>query len=114
MEKVQIAWESIVFKPLDKSITIINNEHVFLKFIENDAPFYSKLEFYHNDNLISDCSFKPQEQGQIKENMNNFDNLMKVLKKLNKQIESRHLGDFIKLVESYNVLNELAEYRPAL
>lgn len=89
-----------MFKPLDSTITSIN-ELAFLKFIETDAPFYSKLELYHNDSLISDCSFKPQEKLQIKENLNNFDNLMHALKELNKQINSLNLGNFIELIESY-------------
>ena len=42
------------------------NENTFLKFVETDAPFYSKLELYHEDSVVSDCSFKPEESKLIK------------------------------------------------
>lgn len=90
-----------MFKSLESTTTAIN-EHVFLKFIEADAPFFSKLELYHHDNMVSDCSFKPREKRQIKENLNNFDDLMNALGKLNKQTKSIHLGNFIELIESYS------------
>ncbi|KTC85807.1 hypothetical protein [Legionella drozanskii] len=90
-----------MFKPLENSITPVNRA-VFLKFIENDAPFYSKLELYDNDDLVSDCSFKPQERSQIKENLSSFESLMNALKELNNEINSVHLGKFIELIESYN------------
>lgn len=85
---------------MDKSITSVD-ELTFLKFIENDAPFYSKLELYHDDDLISDCSFKPEERNQIKKSLNNCNALLAALNKLNKKVDNIHLSHFIELIESY-------------
>lgn len=90
-----------MFKPMDNTITPVN-ELTFLKLVENDAPYYSKLELYHNNTLITDYSFKPQEKFQIKQSFSSINRLMDVLRELNQQIQNNHLGNFIDRIEFYN------------
>jgi hypothetical protein len=90
-----------VFKPS----TININEKATLKFIEVDAPFFSKLSLHFDNELISDFSFKSDEKNLIKTNMKNYDSLMNTLKKLNKKIDSKYLNTFIILIESYKENN---------
>lgn len=85
------------------------NQLTFLKFIENDAPYYSKLELYHDKHLISDCSFKPDERNKIKESLDNCDDLLNTLSKLNHKMNNIHLSNFIDLIESYK---ETQQNRP--
>ncbi len=93
-----------MFKPFDMTsmASIISvNENTFLKFVETDAPFYSKLELYHEDSVVSDCSFKPEESKLIKNSMQNSDQLIQALEGLNCKLNNVHLSNFIALIDSY-------------
>ena len=85
---------------VDNNIVKIN-ANTFLKFSELDDPFYSKLQLYHKNQCVSDCSFKPDEKTKIKESLNDFNALMHVLRDMNKNIASDYLNEFIKLIDSF-------------
>ncbi|QBR83439.1 hypothetical protein E3983_03110 [Legionella israelensis] len=88
-----------MFEPFEL-ITPVNKSTV-LKFVDANAPFYSKLCLYHNSEIVSDCSFKPEEKKLIKENMQEYTSLIDALKTLNSNVKSKYLSEFIALVEKY-------------
>lgn len=81
------------------------NDTTLLKFIEDDAPFYSKLYLYHDNKRVSDCSFKPEEKKQIKEAMQSYTSLINTLKTISNAVNNKYLNEFIELIESYRKNN---------
>ncbi len=66
-----------------------------------EAPYFSRIDLFHKDKVISNSAIDPEYLSLVKQKMDSYDNFMGTMRKINNQLKSKYLEEFIELIDNH-------------